>query len=104
MSVNEKGRLSIVDNRPLQSGQEDLNLRPHGPEPEGSASHSAENTGFAADSANGRTPGRTSEGETSNADGVPDLAAALLALSSDDRARLAALLVAGLGDNTTKGE
>src|ERR1041384_8658875 len=28
-----KGRLSTRDNRPDKSGREDLNLRPHGPEP-----------------------------------------------------------------------
>jgi hypothetical protein len=75
-----------------QSGREDLNLRPLGPEPSSSTSKSLEKQAISATAANACTPACTSEAKSEQTDPVAALAAALLSLSPADRARLAALL------------
>jgi hypothetical protein len=76
-----------------QSGREDLNLRPHGPEPSSSTSKSPEKQAIFATAANACTPACTSEEKSDPTDPVAALAAVLLSLSPSDRSRLAALLI-----------
>jgi integrase len=90
--VKRKGRLSSPDNRPSKSGREDLNLRPHGPECSSDPSQGDNKSKDAPSAPAVCTPVCTNEPENEHTGNVEALAKALLALPSEDRARLVALL------------
>jgi hypothetical protein len=77
----------------LQSGRLDLNQRPLGPEQSGNTSQVPEKQAIAGAAANACTPACTTGAINEQTGNVVALAAALLALSPSDRARLAALLL-----------
>src|ERR1700733_5789969 len=77
------------------SGQEDSNLRPHGPEPYGDATQVPILSSDAPPASARCTTGCTSKPENANDDTLADLAAKLAALAPADRARLAAMLLGG---------
>jgi hypothetical protein len=76
-----------------QSGQEDLNLRPHGPEPSGIATQTEVVQSVEESPAGACTSACTSEAGNQKANTVEALALALLALSPAQRAKLAAFLI-----------
>jgi hypothetical protein len=75
-----------------QSGREDLNLRPHGPEQSSSTSKRPEKQAISATTANACTAACTSDTKNEQTDPVAALAAALLSLSPNDRDRLRSML------------
>jgi hypothetical protein len=76
-----------------KSGQEDSNLRPHGPEPSGDATQGLTNSSDTQSPSPVYTPDYAAKPDNAKSGTVETLAAALLGLSPDDRARLAAMLL-----------
>ena len=95
--VNEKGRLSTGDNRPSCRGERIRTSDLLNPIQEPTQPNVLSDQDVTSSDANCCTIGCTSEAKTAQPDVVATLAAALLAMTPADRARLTAILL-GVGE------
>ncbi len=105
--VNGKGSLSFADKEPDESGRRIRTADLLSPRQDAGPSEPQEKRANARDPSTRCTTGCTSEAKTEQTDPVATIAAALLALSADDRARLAAILASpspNPGENTAGRE